>query len=93
MTEDTLESILKAAYFYQAHDVVYACCDYFTESLAFHNCIGIMMTADLYALECLQKSSRKFVNENFLKVRITSRHIFYLYSSALINIIYVCVYI
>ncbi|XP_077283057.1 kelch-like protein 12 [Arctopsyche grandis] len=68
ITEDTAESILKAAYFYQAHDVVYACSSFFVERLSFSNCIGIMITADMYNLTCLENPSLKFVNQHFLNL-------------------------
>ncbi|XP_077292571.1 kelch-like protein 12 isoform X2 [Arctopsyche grandis] len=68
VTDDTVESLLQAAYLFQLEDVIDKCCERLKENLALNNCIGIMVMADLHNLVDLKITALDFVNENFLNV-------------------------
>ena len=65
ITDDNVESLLKAASVFQLIEIVNVCCEFLKEQLHPSNCLGIAALADTFSCEELLNEANKFTVKNF----------------------------
>ena len=68
ITPDNIEQLLPAADQFHVNGLVKACCDYLASELTPENCIGIFKFARTYYCHNLERTSFRFLMQNFSEV-------------------------